>query len=169
MSTPLTDSINALTAYANEVTGASDTTLSDAVETLIAGYSGLKIANGTFTADGTTPTAYLNTGFEPDIVFVDSDLDYESAGWIGIGRVIIVKNAMAAHLRHNNATITNAQITATYKIGGDYPPYGAVINDYTSYGEYSNGVFKVSNGTNNAITRFVGDVIYKWVALKYTQ
>lgn len=40
MSTPLTDSINALTAYANEVTGASDTTLSDAVHTLASGYGG---------------------------------------------------------------------------------------------------------------------------------
>lgn len=38
MSTPLTDSINALTAYANEVTGASDTTLSDAVHALAQGY-----------------------------------------------------------------------------------------------------------------------------------
>ena len=38
MSTPLTDSINALTAYANEVTGESDTTLSDAVHTLASGY-----------------------------------------------------------------------------------------------------------------------------------
>lgn len=38
MSTPLTDSINALTAYANEVTGGSDTTLSDAVHTLASGY-----------------------------------------------------------------------------------------------------------------------------------
>ena len=38
MATPLTDGINALTAYANEVTGASDTTLSDAVESLVAGY-----------------------------------------------------------------------------------------------------------------------------------
>ena len=40
MSTPLTDSINALTAYANEVTGASDTTLSDAVGRLCEGYGG---------------------------------------------------------------------------------------------------------------------------------
>ena len=40
MSIPLTDSINALTAYANEVTGASDTTLSDAVHTLASGYGG---------------------------------------------------------------------------------------------------------------------------------
>lgn len=38
--TPLTDAINALTTYANEVTGKSDTTLSDAVESLVDGYGG---------------------------------------------------------------------------------------------------------------------------------
>ena len=38
--TPLTNAINALTAYANTVTGASDTTLSDAVESLVDGYGG---------------------------------------------------------------------------------------------------------------------------------
>lgn len=38
MATPLTDSINALTVYANEVTGKSDTTLSDAVGSLVEGY-----------------------------------------------------------------------------------------------------------------------------------
>lgn len=40
MSTPLTDRINLLTSQANAVTGASDTTLSDAVNTLIEGYGG---------------------------------------------------------------------------------------------------------------------------------
>jgi len=40
MSTPLTDRINSLTSLANAVTGESDTTLSDAVETLVAGYGG---------------------------------------------------------------------------------------------------------------------------------
>ena len=40
MATPLTDSINALTQYANEITGASDTNLSDAVYTLAQGYGG---------------------------------------------------------------------------------------------------------------------------------
>lgn len=40
MPTPLTDAINALTRYANETTGASDTTLSEAVATLVAGYGG---------------------------------------------------------------------------------------------------------------------------------
>lgn len=38
--TPLTDSIEALTTYANQVTGASDTNLSDAVYTLTQGYGG---------------------------------------------------------------------------------------------------------------------------------
>lgn len=38
--TPLTDAINALTTYANETTGASDTNLSDAVGTLVSGYGG---------------------------------------------------------------------------------------------------------------------------------
>jgi hypothetical protein len=38
MATLLTDKINALTAYANEVTGESDTTLSEAVHTLADGY-----------------------------------------------------------------------------------------------------------------------------------
>lgn len=42
MSTPLTDGINALTQYANEVTGKSDTTLSDAVGSLVEGYGGGK-------------------------------------------------------------------------------------------------------------------------------
>ena len=40
MSTPLTDAINALTTYANEITGKSDTTLSAAVESLVDGYGG---------------------------------------------------------------------------------------------------------------------------------
>ena len=40
MPQPLTDSINALTLYANSVTGASDQTLSDAVATLASGYGG---------------------------------------------------------------------------------------------------------------------------------
>lgn len=52
MATPLTDAINALTAYANEVTGESDTTLSDAVRTLGSGYGG-----GTTITDGVIVTA----------------------------------------------------------------------------------------------------------------
>ena len=59
MATPLTDGINALTAYANEVTGESDTTLSDAVETLVAGYgsgAGSIIDNLLEVVSSVTPT-----------------------------------------------------------------------------------------------------------------
>lgn len=38
MATPLTDAINALTTYANETTGESDATLSEAVGSLVDGY-----------------------------------------------------------------------------------------------------------------------------------
>ena len=40
MSTPLTDRINFLISQSNATTGENDTTLSDAVETLVAGYGG---------------------------------------------------------------------------------------------------------------------------------
>lgn len=43
MAQPLTDAINALTTYANGITGASDTTLSDAVRTLADGYGGEEV------------------------------------------------------------------------------------------------------------------------------
>ena len=64
MATPLTDSINALTTYANEVTGASDTTLSDAVHTLASGYGGgggasswTKVAETSYQVSTTSTTA----------------------------------------------------------------------------------------------------------------
>lgn len=43
MAQPLTDAITALTTYANSVTGSSDTTLSDAVDTLATGYGGEEV------------------------------------------------------------------------------------------------------------------------------
>lgn len=46
--TPLKDDIDALTAYANETTGGSDTDLSSAVATLVAGYGG---GGGSMTLD----------------------------------------------------------------------------------------------------------------------
>ena len=63
MSTPLTDSINALTTYANEVTGGSDTNLSDAVHTLASGYGGggasswTKVAETTYQVSTTSTSA----------------------------------------------------------------------------------------------------------------
>ena len=81
--TPLTDAINALTQYANETTGASDTTLSDAVGTLVAGYGGgggssytLSIQNATNTTDKWNTLPLPNTMpsggyFEAEVVLAE--------------------------------------------------------------------------------------------------
>lgn len=47
----LTDSIEALTTYANEITGESDPTLSDAVRTLTDGWGGLEYETGIWTPE----------------------------------------------------------------------------------------------------------------------
>ena len=57
MSTPLTDRINALTAQANAKTGASDSTLTDAVGRLIGGYGILELwKTVTLEEDHTSPS-----------------------------------------------------------------------------------------------------------------
>lgn len=76
----LTDSIEALTTYANGVTGESDTNLSDAVHSLGSGYgggSGLEYEEGTYTAvsDGNPTISFTNSHSTAPalVVFVDAD------------------------------------------------------------------------------------------------
>ena len=86
MSTPLTDSINALTTYANEITGASDTNLSDAVHTLASGYgsggSGLEYETGTYTAAADSNPTINFAGNHANapifVLFVDSTGDAQT-------------------------------------------------------------------------------------------
>lgn len=61
MSTPLTDAINALTTYANSVTGESDTTLTDAVYTLAEGY-------GQGGGGGSGDSGLTLTWYDPEVV-----------------------------------------------------------------------------------------------------
>ena len=91
MATPLTDSINALTAYANEVTGGSDTNLSDAVHTLASGYGG-----GSDTAIIDSNTKYLNISaqtndtravrmfaFQPfEVIVFNGYMDFTGCGYM---------------------------------------------------------------------------------------
>lgn len=70
--TPLTDAITALTTYSNTVTGASDTTLSDAVATLASGYGG---GGSGWTTDGiakgSEPSGALTIGLTSSEKFRD--------------------------------------------------------------------------------------------------
>ena len=83
----LTDSIEALTTYANGVTGESDTTLSDAVASLADGYgggSGLVYEEGTYTAtEDSIPTisfAGSHTKAPDTVMFIDVS---ENAATVG--------------------------------------------------------------------------------------
>ena len=87
--TPLTDAINALTTYANETTGQSDTTLSDAVGTLVAGYGGgggggpiSLLDTLTVSADSRTYNLDLTPYASYDFVFVYGDVTLSAADWL---------------------------------------------------------------------------------------
>ena len=96
--TPLTDAINALTQYANETTGASDTNLSDAVGTLVAGYGGgggssytLSIENATNTKDKWNTMPLPNTMssggyFEAEVVLAEQT---NNPNIISIGKTML--------------------------------------------------------------------------------
>lgn len=91
----LADSIEALTTYSNSVTGESDTTLSDAVESLADGYggggSGLVYEEGTYTAvsDGNPTISFSGTHDQAPIfvLFVDSTGTIQSTTNAGIACV----------------------------------------------------------------------------------
>ena len=169
MSTPLTDSINALTAYANEVTGASDTTLSDAVHTLANGYGGggsSRAKSGTFFGDGTKSVA-LDIGFEPDVVIIDSGLPLKVAGYVGLYQVAIAKNVFTLNATHNSVTDANAarvMFGQLNSIGWGDSTLGA----YRNNASYENGVLTVSNVTNSPSEqyRFINGQTYTWIAYK---
>lgn len=121
--TPLTDEINALTQYANTITGQSNTCLSDAVETLADGYGGggggISVKTGTFTLANDLPVFAAGTVVpvglteQPDclIVWMDRDSFNETAGGGGYWYAFsLFKKAMLNNLpnmRYNNSLTTD--------------------------------------------------------------
>lgn len=113
MSTPLTDAINALTAYANSVTGESDTNLNDAVHTLADGYGqggGAENVTLTISDDGSVvanlyaPTSASWTHFE-----------YDEEGFHRTGILTIPQNSMFVVLiMMRNVTPISDVITSEY-------------------------------------------------------
>lgn len=87
MAQPLTDAINALTRYANEVTGASDQTLSDAVRTLCDGYggggSGIQLVDTITVPEDTRSYSFDLTAYaDYDTVIVTEDLELSGSDWL---------------------------------------------------------------------------------------
>ena len=121
MATPLTDSINALTAYANETTGKQDTTLSDAVGSLVEWYGG---GSGVWESmQITAPSSYSIFG---DIrTWIDS---VKPSG----SRIFVLKDNIVA----SNALMLNEYIGTE------------IINGVNTYFFKWNSIFRTS-GTNN--------------------
>lgn len=120
MAKPLTDAINALTTYANSVTGASDTTLSEAVATLAEGYGqgGGDIVFEMHEATGSTNTwvspklqnTFLSGGYL-EVVFSDPSpaTDYGNIiDWGGYAYLNQYSNDWDGHLYHRTSGDTPA-------------------------------------------------------------
>lgn len=86
--TPLTDAIQALTTYANETTGASDTTLSAAVGTLVAGYGGgglTQLYNSTLVQNTRSVTINFTADMKACdflLIIVSGELETETHDWV---------------------------------------------------------------------------------------
>lgn len=89
MTKPLTDAINALTTYANTVTGASDTDLSSAVATLANGYGQGGVMQLLDTITTTEDSRSVNIDLTPyttdyDVIFVKADCTLSTSSWLYI-------------------------------------------------------------------------------------
>lgn len=133
---PLTNAINALTAYANEVTGESDTTLSDAVHTLAegygqgGGYAGIEVkadSNGYI-------TDFIFHGFSEIPKYVLNYVCYNRQQATGVPVISFAdKPVSLGEMAFNraNASIEWSGLSELEKVGRDYalvPAYGAGNN-----------------------------------------
>jgi hypothetical protein len=156
MATPLTDAITSLTAYANGITGKSDTNLPDAVRSLADGYGGgssVQAVSGEFTGNNLN-TINVQCDFRPDIVYVFAP-DFPSN--FSASRMIAwcLTDMMYAAIRwiSDSKTVT----------GNSYP---ATSSNYPGI-NWSNGTLSLTT-TNSTAFRYGSGITYKWVAIKYT-
>lgn len=140
----LTSRIQALTSYANEVTGASDTTLADAVATLADGYGSGGVSNGSFVGDNTSAVT-INTGLSSVHGFTIYRTD-NGATAIGQTLTLIIydfDDNINIYVRANNAG------TGLFASGG----MGSITATNTD------GIISVTSAA-----RFGLNIPYKWIA-----
>ena len=194
--TPLTDAINALTTYANETTGASDTTLSAAVGSLVAGYGGGggsgNVKVGTFTlasnfALAATPAAFtpVKLSFKPDFFWMSMN----RASWDsittpsgGIYNLLMIDKdynppvRLTTNISTDSATgdYVNGMTTAA-SASTDVSSNGYALNgNYATIGkDYQERFYFDSNGQlyvgrySSAATNIIAGTYY-YVAAKYS-
>lgn len=164
MSTPLTDAINALTTYANGITGKSDANLPDAVRSLADGYGqgggGGMTATGTVTGNGTN-IIQIPCEFEPDLIRIHGDLSADVATR-GIVTLTIIKDR---DIYYGQDTSTSASVTNF-----------AAIRNITGYNEsdtsdihatYSNNTLSVDTVKNSGSMRWPSGITYEYELIKF--
>lgn len=165
MTQPLTDAIEALTQYANSVTGASDQTLSEAVATLASGYGGGggggTAETGTFTLSSNlslTTSAQvipnLRLSFQPDFLFILMDRDsfdsLESYGGTLFGLIASKVSQVALFsVGSNIISPSDYQILLMYNtVANSAAPNGYALNLPSALGSsYYNRYSVNSDGT----------------------
>ena len=110
--TPLTDAINALTTYANETTGASDTDLSSAVATLVAGYGG----GGVQLPTGYTLLNYVDTN-GACAIDLGIKFTYPSTGYHFYNKFGVL-NASATQIVWSSMYVSGSSVDQLVLIGG---------------------------------------------------
>ena len=168
----LTDSIEALTTYANGVTGESDTTLSDAVASLADGYgggSGLVYEEGTYTAvsDGNPTINFAGTHANAPVfvLFVDTTGTIQS---VANGAIACVFGNINGIINGGIETQGNGVINTLDGL------YGAVFMGQT-YASGGGGNRSPISGSlsSTGFTPFFGSTVrqcksgrtYKWIAI----
>lgn len=157
MAQPLTDAINALTTYANSVTGASDTTLSDAVATLASGYGGgsgmMLIDTLTVTEDTRSFNIDLTQYSDYDMIVITEDAELTESDWL--------------YYSPNATTPTGG----TYSDGSKIHHQGVAIWKLLLGGSNGNcatgRIASRSFGVDGVATTVNNILIYTYVATKY--
>ena len=147
--TPLTDAINALTTYSNTVTGASDTTLSEAVATLASGYGGGGTAPYGFVSEkvtvaetgvttGTNNSLAVLQSFEPALLDTDD------------------RNMYVFFFEGNTITTKGARFGVYQRVGANAQLYGTCRRNGTNqvWATNSSQDFYYSAGTKVHVLKF---------------
>ena len=169
MATPLTDAINALTTYANDITGKSDANLPDAVRSLADGYGGgsggLEYEEGMYTpsTDEIPTISFVNSHSKaPDvIVFADVSSTASATGNTLTSFTYVNISAMFGSSLPYTASVSWAAFYA-------YTRMASNLNGASGAATYARG-----NVTASGFEPFAGTTAficrqgqtYKWIAI----
>lgn len=121
MSNPGAEALQALINYSNEITGESNTTLSDAVESLVAGYGqGGGAETVTVAATATNALQCMKNIFvtpEPGYICVAVITGKPKSSWVTdqfIGGIIRGNDYIGTGLRYRNLAFSTCEINGAY-------------------------------------------------------